>query len=64
MMKLGNDGNEMPDEENDRKLGADTPQNASGGSSVVLSSLRLVRADKGPLHRCNESFQCMILLPL
>ena len=47
-MKLGNDGNEMPDEENDRKLGADTPQNASGGIVRVLSSLRLVRATRGP----------------
>src|SRR5712675_2791615 len=52
VMKLGNDGNEMPDEENDRKLGADTLKNASGRtiplhSSILDSILRLVRATRG-----------------
>ena len=48
MMKLGNDGNEIPDEENDRKFGADTLKNALGRIIPRLgSSLRLVRATRG-----------------
>src|SRR5712671_947660 len=58
---LGNDGNAMPCNSNDRKRGADPPKNASGrtrGRPLIRTKMKMCQGYKWLEHHRNESSQC------